>query len=648
MWVSLACVLLLTHTVYSINPNLSNRIQDLFTEVWSSRWTRDTDYFPRNSYPPLQWTTKQGLFPSFVHVNFHGGVAQGTLRNLYHFPDNNGFVTLFVLQTLLESFELGTISLQDSQLVDSILAVIEHRDKNTPLGTPIYSFWNQKQTFDKAWQAYPENIAIPISSAVSGLENVEDVLRFLNLSHLADDFSVIPEFIAKSLNVFSIPADADDTGCNLALGTKLLHLKDAFPLSADLWETANNNLGSVFDYYVKYSYRPFSADSSANIIDSRTYFWIHDFLNELGQNKSPQDLQSLAFISTWFQSLAEIRVKNGEGTRIPFNLNNVDVSVAANSFFGISSHLIMHPETSATIMSDDLRELLDSTCSLLEHVLEKDILHKRGDLALLYYPPVYDFYWFVSRAVHVIESHLFDSHPFHAFLSSISSRLSKAMRKYGMEQIFNSASTEHDSFTGKTYSYWDDFLGNSDGEDIFRRTAYEDRVFSTAVTLNAIIDCWTRTVSDPHSKIVRREWIQNVDDSAKQLVETGINWILDKSDSFPRENAFFSGSVRSGIGSIPFFYPTNVFEYLDGTSQTCVDSLTATDSNNVVAGVRGILTDEEFHNKTQQLCGPIPVPLDDQGKNCDVCTFPYWSAPVLTNALEMLLLSKYSSLAPSK
>ena len=622
------------------NPGgLQGRVSDLSQRIWSSRWNTDTEYFPREIYPPLQWETKKGLFPSYVHINFHGGLPQGLLRNLYHFPDNNAFVTLFVLQALLESYELGAVSIEDSQLVDSILAVIEHRDKNTPIGTPIYSFWNQKRGSDSTYQSWPENIGIPISTAAQGLDDISGFFDGLNLTDVIP--SSIGKIVSNLMTHFKIPSDADDTACNLALGTALLRFKDSFPVSSSLWLTANQNIQSIFQYFIKYAYRPFSNDESESIIDSRTYFWMHDFLNKHSQS---EDLQSVAFISTWFQSLKEIRAKNGQGTVIPFNLNNVDVSVCANSFFGIASYLVLHPEESRNLMSKDLQDILNTTSLLLEYVLEHDILHERGDLALLYYPPVYDFYFFVSRAIHMIDSYLTVAHPHYDFINAMSSRLAASMRDYGMKQIFKSASFIQDSVLGKRFAFWDDFLGNSDGQDIFQRTTYEDRVFSTAVTLNAILDCWTLSIRDPNTKAVRRQWIPTAHYDVQSLVESGINWILDRSAMFPRENAFFSGSNRRFVDSLPVFYPTNVFEYLNGTAQTCYGKSIAFKVRELVAGVRGSMTDAEFSAKVKQPCGDVPVPTEDPGNNCDNCFFPYWSAPVLTDAMEMLLLSKYLSI----
>ena len=61
--------------------------------------------------------------------------------------------------------------------------------------------------------------------------------------------------------------------------------------------------------------------------------------------------------------------------------------------------------------------------------------------------------------------------------------LQMAMETHGTDQILSLVKT--DSLTGT--AFWDDFLGNGDDEP-----KYEDRVFSTAMAFNSLINTWTR------------------------------------------------------------------------------------------------------------------------------------------------------------
>ena len=70
---------------------LVNRLQ---SDSFRALWKRGTEFSPKFLYPPLSWSTQSGLFPSFVHLNFHGQPIMARGRNLYNFPDSNGFVSM--------------------------------------------------------------------------------------------------------------------------------------------------------------------------------------------------------------------------------------------------------------------------------------------------------------------------------------------------------------------------------------------------------------------------------------------------------------------------------------------------------------------------------------------------------------------------
>jgi hypothetical protein len=71
---------------------LVNRLQ---LDSYRALWKRDTEFSPKFVYPPLTWSTQKGLFPSYVHLNFHGQPIMAAGRNKYSFPDSNGFVSMY-------------------------------------------------------------------------------------------------------------------------------------------------------------------------------------------------------------------------------------------------------------------------------------------------------------------------------------------------------------------------------------------------------------------------------------------------------------------------------------------------------------------------------------------------------------------------
>jgi hypothetical protein len=83
---------------------------------------------------------------------------------------------------------------------------------------------------------------------------------------------------------------------------------------------------------------------------------------------------------------------------MPFSNNNVDASVCANVLFGIS-YLVLNNELELSRVPE-LENLVKDTADLLVYVVENKI-SLRPDLALVYYPSKYDFFWFVSRIVNL-------------------------------------------------------------------------------------------------------------------------------------------------------------------------------------------------------------------------------------------------------
>ena len=93
---------------------------------------------------------------------------------------------------------------------------------------------------------------------------------------------------------FHIPADFDDTGVNLGLGSLLADLKEELPDAFQLWKSHNTNLTSVLSALKKYAYRPFSDNEAINTIDPRTYFYLRHFLDD-AKSKG----LDVAIVPTW-------------------------------------------------------------------------------------------------------------------------------------------------------------------------------------------------------------------------------------------------------------------------------------------------------------------------------------------------------------
>lgn len=379
--------------------------------IRKSQWRRNSKYFPSATYPPLTWNKQRGLYPSAVHLNFHGEVPAAQGRNLYQFPDDNGFVTMFVLHGLSEILDavagsdnralrsLVEDAVREDDLVHGIEAVAAHKDLNPQYANAsALNFWNMRPntTGGDKFASYPANIAVPLGSAKNGFEVISKGLHAVKLGQLSDQLKRVSGLVLQFMSVFHIPADADDSGCNLALGGQLLSLQSRglLPRAADTWKQLNSDGGAIFDIIKKYAYRPFSDDQDAAMIDPRTYFWLHPFLV---REKERGDTDSVLLVTTWLQHHSEIKESAAHGSsKMPFSVNNIDATVLCNALYGMAS-MVIHggPEYADKLDNDrDLQNLFKSSIRLLAWILETDQLSKRADLVLLYYPPVYDFYWF--------------------------------------------------------------------------------------------------------------------------------------------------------------------------------------------------------------------------------------------------------------
>lgn len=96
------------------------------------------------------------------------------------------------------------------------------------------------------------------------------------------------------LTVFKVPPDFDDTFVNVGIGSLLREVASEFPESDSFWSKRNANLTSIFSELKRVAYRSFSSEERVNTIDTRTYFYIRNFLE-----KAASECKDLALIPTW-------------------------------------------------------------------------------------------------------------------------------------------------------------------------------------------------------------------------------------------------------------------------------------------------------------------------------------------------------------
>ena len=275
------------------------------------------------------------------------------------------------------------------------------------------------------------------------------------------------------------------------------------------------------------------------------------------------------------------------------------------------------------LVTPELIDLYSNIIDLIEFSVETEVVLKRPDLVLLYYPSIYDFYWFVSRNIFFLEETeaRLGKLPL-PILTEAKERLGKLMREIGTNQMLAKMQEEGDDV------YWDDFLGMSDGD---LPPSGEDRLFSSGLVLNFFIDVWVT----PN----RTEFRSDTPEKVKDVLKRGINFLNREifGSKYQRLNAFFSGSVKSNT-TMPLYYPITNLQYIDGRKVDPKDpNMTFA---NISVGVDGYVGNyEELLNQTWF---GKHVPREFNGYNSDL--FPYWASPAMTDGVSLLALAKYNKL----
>ncbi|EFA74849.1 hypothetical protein PPL_11883 [Heterostelium album PN500] len=568
------------------------------------------------------WAEQKGLFPSEIHLNFCGNEMVTELRRMFAIPDSNMFVTTFVVYTLLQSERIGFIKLNETMMDMAVDAILTYHDKNSDSDSGVYTFW--PQVYNQSLGTYTE-FPTNLINLVDEYNKFEDPAIWL--ADLFKKYKIVTDLKAfeqmlDSLQVaFRIPPDSDDTGCNLALGNVIANMAATHPYISKTWQAANPNANKTIETILRYAYRPFSSDVTTSTIDPRTYYVLHEFLEDWTALGNNQD--DLVLPGTWLMSLPQ-QAAYFPYLQMPFNVNNVDLSVSINTLFGLASSII---QNGAQLITQDVERMINSITSLIEWGVNSEIVYKRPDLALLYYPSIYDFSWFISRVVDLLETeNQISPNALPPVLYNTLVSLRELMMNNGTNQILSRMQDN-----GKGGFYWYDFLGNDDTFFGVKEKYGEDLFFSSGLALNVLIDTWT--VSSPDS--VKRIWRSNTPAAVLAAVDGGVSHVVDNILKSQTQiyNAFFSGSMK-GMTSFPYHYPMNFCQYVNGS--TC--SPTLADPDAIVGAINGVLPHDQYQAMLSMKWMNASVPVNWTSYNPD--PFPYWSSSPLTYSINILALSK--------
>lgn len=606
--------------------------------------------------PPFKWAEKKGLFRSDIRINVFGNpiaheVRSGEITAIF---DNDMFSTGWIITTLLEANLYGkgapVFDANRLQLALESIGAFNNKNDNNFQHSLIRTFWPQIfNSTNKIWQQQPDNIrnvALNIEHIPwESIEKILEILKFENLIKFAEEFRQLG---TESIKAFCIPPDFDDTYLNLGLGATLYKLKNVYPTSYESWIKNNTDIQHLIEVTNRYAYKPFSQDPNENTIDPRTFYFARKFIQQASEQNRPLNL-----ITTWVQNIDEQRKLKDMSVSMPFSINNVDVTVSANTIYGMTSAAIYNINNFAQnfLQSSEIIQTYLNTTKFVSWAIKSNF-SDRPDLAQVYYPSTYNFLWYASRSLFLIENEIEKfiyltkngrSEVYFDTFSGISEILLEA--KSFLQDAFETKATEYllkwqiQDGPGKTH--FRDFLGLND-TNIFGKPEpkNEDALFSTAQAINILIATWTYQRPDTNSLV----WKDNTPNEVKQLVQSSVNWLRANvlGKNFKTFNAFFSGSVK-GFNSLPFWYPANFVQFLNGTKAD-PDKISTEDLGEVIYGVQGSIDESEFQKMVKQKHFNVSTPIDFIGYNVKENIFPFWSSTPYTYAVSLLALSQFNNL----
>ncbi|KAL8575183.1 hypothetical protein ACOMHN_042493 [Nucella lapillus] len=614
------------------DPVLALKVRELFEVLEVAQVKADKPFIA-----PGLWQEHKGMYPSYVRLNFVGHRQVSELRELISIFDNNMFATAWVTNVLLEGHLYSeTPRPSDPQLLDALDAVHQHRDRNADYATSVMSFWPVAWDSNSSlWVSTPANL-LDAFQAFSQLpwDSINKELEKLGWKDVEEFLQQILKARAGYERVFMIPPDFDDTFVNLGMGSLLADLGGKMPQPLAKWTEHNSNLTSVLDALRRYAYRPFSNDSNIDTVDPRTYYYLRYFLNDA--RKKGLDV---ALVPTWVQNIGEARQYFNKGVLMPLQVNNVDITVSANALYGLTASVLagLLPPTILDPQADPaIAQIYHNTTMMIAFMINNGFFG-RADLALTYYPSVFEFYWFVARTFHRMEMALH------------SQKLPKLMQEmyYVLKGALQGAMTKHVTSSGTQegddMKYYDDFLGDAD-LDAHNKTEMkaEDRLYTTTMAINALLTTWTLTNTTSTTTTVT--WRTGTPDEVKTTTSKAVKWLNTHilGLKYKPYNAFFSGSVK-GKTTSPIDYPGNRLETLNGTR---VHDYRHFPRDFFLYGVEGWIPEEHYEAlvKNTSMHFGRTTPTKFVSFNDPHGFFPFWCSPAYTYATAMLALGRYDKI----
>ncbi|KAN0025338.1 hypothetical protein ACTFIU_003599 [Dictyostelium citrinum] len=577
------------------------------------------------------WEYINGSFPMFLNVNFSGNEVMNEARRKISIPDQSGFLTNFVLQCLIEGENYGYYSLNKMVVERAITSLFEFYDKNF-IDSCIVGF--HSQYYDEKEKIYvknPKNIeqfyknfSNITNEKLSSLFNIDEnlILKLRNeLKYLS----------SKNNTTFSLPADFDSTYSNVQIGYLIKGLnKNCYKSINEKWDSFNDkcNKEGLLNYLIKYSFTPFSNNPNNNSIDPRCYYYLKDFINDSINVKKRKGFV-IMIPYTYVMNQSE-QIEKYPSIQIPNLVNHVDISVLGNVLFGL---LLQYNDL---IKSNSYMDIIKSIVYLFEFVFETNLIYKRSDILLLYYPTIYSLFWFISRSYYFLKTIYASTFP--SEFGEILHILKCICENYITKKLVDNLIINNE----KNEYYWEDYLGNNDYNKNFEQIKYgEDRFFSTSLSIDTLLNIWT-IKNKMDGKI---NYQLNINKDITKIIKKSSKYILNnillEENEDKLSNVFFS-SLTKGPHTKNINFPFNV--HIDAsTGKTCkIDEIEKLNNEKkLIVMVSGNIDEIEYQKIIDEKNNSF---ITSWSGNFNDFPFLMWNSKIFTKSISLLVLTKFKSL----
>uniref|UniRef100_A0A0B7B9L3 Uncharacterized protein n=1 Tax=Arion vulgaris TaxID=1028688 RepID=A0A0B7B9L3_9EUPU len=574
----------------------------------------------------------------FMH---HVSVQSGSSQKWLIFKDlQTSTIPLFITTTLLDAYFYGSIPKpSDDQLISTLEYCYSLNDVNTPYNSSLSRygpcvFVEELQICVPTSAGYLEIKKLQESVQDHDLDNdnidketmLGKIMNTLNKkvnSGTSFDLDLFAGFFA-SPEIYNLITDSDGTFLWLELGSSIEMQVNEFPLVWDKWFNYKSNISVAFDALKKYAYRPFSTDPFVNTVDSGNYYYLRHFLDDA--KAADKDV---ALPSAWFTNAGE-KSHVFKGYMLHKMTYVTDLTTAADVVNSITT-LVLSGLVSPEIMKDqEVSQIYLNASALISYSIKSNFSN-RPDLALMFFPSRYMFYWTVARIVSSLNVYKIEKGFPVEDMELIFSNLKQAMEGEATRFIISDVKRDDDDGS----LYFDDFLGNgdltADNKPIIRG---EDRIFTTAMAANALMYTWL--TFDPVSR--KSHWKNGTPESVKDIVDGCVLWLVKNTleGKFKPWNALHI-SQNKGRDYNSCRYPTNYFFEVPQVHVLQFVSLFR-----VIAGVQGYIPKNKYEAMLNTLQFGKPTPTVFKGFNHpDFGDKLFWSSDPYTYTVTLLALSRY-------